>query len=82
MDDAEFQAQVDQLPPGMRFVVRHVVTLSLGVIVLFGGLLVAVLVVHSKASSVIAVFCVVAIVMALGNLTAFRFARRKATRSR
>jgi cation transporter-like permease len=82
MDDAEFRSQLQQLPPGMRFVVGHVVGLSLGVIVLFGALLVAVLVVHTKASSVIAFFCIFAIVMALVNMAVFRTARRRMLRVR
>jgi membrane protein YdbS with pleckstrin-like domain len=79
MNEDEFRAQIEQLPPGMRWVVSHVVTLSVGVIILFGALLVAALVVHSKASGIIVVFCVVALVMAVANLTLFRFARRRVT---
>jgi VIT1/CCC1 family predicted Fe2+/Mn2+ transporter len=79
MNEAEFRAQVDQLPPGMRWVVGHVVTLSIGVIVLFGALLIAALVVHTKESGIIVVFCVVALFMAVANLTIFRFARRRVT---
>jgi hypothetical protein len=79
MNEAEFRAQVEQLPPGMRWVVGHVVTLSAGVIVLFGALLIAALVVHTKESGIIVVFCVVALLMAVANLAIFRFARRRVT---
>jgi VIT1/CCC1 family predicted Fe2+/Mn2+ transporter len=79
MNEAEFRAQIEQLPPGMRWVVGHVVTLSVGVIVLFGALLIAALVVHTQASGIIVVFCVVALLMAIANLTIFRFARRRVT---
>jgi hypothetical protein len=77
MDDAEFQAHVDDLPPGMRFMVNHVVQLSLGVFALFGALLIAVLAAGVKERAVIAIFCVVAMVMALINLTIFRVARNR-----
>jgi uncharacterized protein with PQ loop repeat len=81
MDDAEFRDQVERLPPGMRFVVTHVRALSAGVIVLFGALLAVALVVHTKESGVIAVFCVVAIAMAVANLTVFGVTYRRMTRS-
>lgn len=82
MDDAEFRSQLQKLPPGMRFVVGHVVGLSLGVLLLFGALLVAVLVVHTKESSVIAFFCIFAMVMAIANMAVFRNARRRMLRIR
>jgi len=81
MNETEFRAQVKALPPGMRFMVGHVVQLSLGVFTLFGALLVAVLVVDDKQSSVIAAFCGVAMVMALVNLTVFTIARKRLMRS-
>jgi len=81
MDEAEFRSQLERLPPGMRFVVGHVVGLSLGVIVLFGGLLAAVLVVHVADGSVIAIFCVFAIFMALVNMTVFHNVRRRMLRT-
>lgn len=81
MDRAEFDAHIDTLPPGMRFMVRHVVQLSVGVFVLFAALLVAVLVTGVNESGVIAVFCGVAMAMAVGNLTVFTAARRRLMRS-
>jgi cation transporter-like permease len=81
MDESEFRAQVAALPPGMRFMVSHVVQLSAGVVALFGGLLIAVLVVNAKGSSVIATFCVVAIVLAFVNMTVFTVAKRRMTRA-
>ena len=80
MNEAEFRAQIEQLPPGMRWVVGHVVILSVAVIVMFGALLVAALAVRTKASGIIVVFCVVALVMAVANLTVYRFARRRISR--
>jgi hypothetical protein len=77
MDDDEFQSQVNALPPGMRFMVGHVVQLSIGVIVLFGGLLIAALATHEKERSVIIVFCVIAIVMASLNMLVFTKARKR-----
>ncbi|MFZ0668282.1 MAG: hypothetical protein WAM97_21215 [Acidimicrobiales bacterium] len=77
MDEGDFKSQIEALPPGMRFVVGHVVQLSLGVITLFGGLLIAALVTHEKARTDIAVFCIVAIVLAIGNMLVFRRARRR-----
>jgi hypothetical protein len=77
MDEGEFKAQIDALPPGMRFVVGHVVQLSLGVVVLFGGLLIATLLTHEKARSDIAIFCVVAILLAIGNMLLFRRVRKR-----
>ena len=43
MDKSEFRAQIETLPPGMRFVVRHVIPLCASVFVVFGALLVVVL---------------------------------------
>ena len=77
MNEEEFRAQVAALPPGMRFMVGHVVPLSIGVLVLFGGLLVAVEVLQTKGSSVISLFCGIAIVLSLVNLTVFRLAKRR-----
>jgi uncharacterized membrane protein YbhN (UPF0104 family) len=77
MDDAEFRSQLSQLPPGMRFVVGHAVGLSLGVIALFGALLIAVLVAHTKESSIIAIFCGFAILMAVVNMVVLHGARRR-----
>ena len=48
MDKSEFRAQIETLPPGMRFVVRHVLPLCAGVFVVFGALLVVVLLGHDK----------------------------------
>ncbi|MGO9342172.1 MAG: hypothetical protein ACLP6E_06585 [Acidimicrobiales bacterium] len=81
MDKSEFRAQIETLPVGMRFVVRNVVPLCAGVFVVFGALLVVVLFGHDKQRSVIAVFCVVAMVMAVTNLAVFGMARRRMTRS-
>lgn len=77
MDEQEFKAQISALPPGMRFVVGHVVKLSVGVIVLFGALLIAALLTHEKARSDIAIFCVVAIFLAIANMLVFTRARKK-----
>jgi Na+/melibiose symporter-like transporter len=57
--------------------VGHVVQLSIGVIVLFGGLLIAALATHEKERSVIIVFCVIAIVMASLNMLVFTKARKR-----
>jgi glucan phosphoethanolaminetransferase (alkaline phosphatase superfamily) len=77
MNEEEFQAEIDALPRGMRFVVNHVVVLSIGVFVLFGALLVVVLLVHAKLRTVIATFCVLAMAMALLNMTVFSVTRRR-----
>jgi cytochrome c biogenesis factor len=81
MDKSEFRAQIETLPVGMRFVVRNVVPLCAAVFVVFGALLVVVLLGHDKQRSVIAVFCVVAMVMAVANLAVFGLARKRMTRS-
>jgi Na+/melibiose symporter-like transporter len=80
MDKSEFRAQIETLPPGMRFVVRHVVPLCTGVFVVFGALLIVVMLGHDKQRSVIAAFCVVAMVMAVANLAVFGVARRRMMR--
>jgi VIT1/CCC1 family predicted Fe2+/Mn2+ transporter len=81
MNEEQFQAEIDALPRGMRFVVSHVMTLSIGVFVIFGALLIAVLLVHDKLRSVIATFCVVAMAMALLNMAVFSATRRRLMRS-
>ncbi len=81
MDKSEFRTQIETLPPGMRFVVRHVLALCGSVFVVFGALLVVVLLGHEKQRSVIAAFCVLAMVMAVANLGVFGIARRRMTRS-
>ncbi len=81
MDKSEFRAQIETLPPGMRFVVRNVLPLCAGVFVVFGALLIVVLLGHDKQRSVIAAFCVVAMAMAVANLAVFGLARRRMTRS-
>ena len=81
MNEEEFQAEVDALPRGMRFMVSHVVPLSIGVFVVFGALLTAVLLVHDKFRSVIATFCVLAMAMALLNMTVFSVTRKRLMRS-
>jgi hypothetical protein len=81
VDKSEFQAQIETLPPGMRFVVRHVLPLCAGVFVVFGTLLVVVLLGHDKQRSVIAAFCVLAMFMAVANLGVFGIARRRIMRS-
>jgi Na+/melibiose symporter-like transporter len=80
MDKSEFQAQIQTLPPGMRFVVSHVLPLCTAVFVVFGALLIVVLAGHDKQRSVIAAFCVVAMTMAVANLAVFGVARRRMTR--
>ena len=82
MDKSQFQAQIETLPPGMRFVVRHVLPLCMGVFVVFGALLVVVLLGHDKQRAVIAAFCIVAMFMALANLAVFGVARRRMMRQR
>jgi Na+/melibiose symporter-like transporter len=77
MEDHEFQSQINALPPGIRFVVGHVVQLSIGVIVLFGGLLIAALATHEKERSYIAAFCAIAIVLACLNMLVFTRARKR-----
>jgi hypothetical protein len=81
MNEEEFQAEVDALPRGMRFMVAHVIPLSIGVFVVFGALLVAVLVVHDKLRSVIVTFCVLAMAMALLNMVVFSITRKRLMRS-
>jgi len=81
MNEEEFQAEVDALPRGMRFMVSHVVPLSIGVFVVFGALLIAVLLVHDKLRSVIATFCVLAMAMALLNMVVFSATRKRLMRS-
>jgi hypothetical protein len=80
VDKSEFQAQVQTLPPGMRFVVSHVFPLCAGVFVVFGALLIVVLAGHEKQRAVIATFCAVAMVMAVANLAVFGVARRRMMR--
>lgn len=80
MDKSEFRSQIETLPPGMRFVVRHVLPLCMGVFVVFGALLVVVLLGHDKQRAVIAAFCVVAMFMAVANLAVFGVARRRMMR--
>ena len=77
MNEEEFRAEVDALPRGMRFMVGHVIPLSVGVFVVFGALLVAVLVVHDKLRSVIATFCILAMLMAVMNMVVFSITRKR-----
>jgi VIT1/CCC1 family predicted Fe2+/Mn2+ transporter len=81
MNEEEFQAEVDALPRGMRFMVGHVIPLSVGVFVVFGALLVTVLVVHDRLRSVIVTFCVLAMAMAFLNMVVFSITRRRLMRS-
>ena len=61
--------------------VSHVVPLSVGVFVVFGALLVAVLLVHEKLRTVIATFCILAMAMALLNMVVFSVTRKRLMRS-
>lgn len=81
MDEEQFRAEIDALPRGMRFMVSHVVPLSIGVFVVFGALLVAVLLVHEKLRTVIATFCILAMAMALLNTLVFSVTRKRLMRS-
>ena len=81
MDEEQFRAEIDALPRGMRFMVSHVVPLSVGVFVVFGALLVAVLLVHEKLRTVIATFCILAMAMALLNMVVFSVTRKRLMRS-
>lgn len=81
MNEEEFQAEIEALPRGMRFMVSHVMPLSIGVFVVFGALLIAVLLVHDKLRTVIATFCVLAMAMALLNMAVFSVTRKRLMRS-
>jgi hypothetical protein len=81
MNEEQFRAEIEALPRGMRFMVSHVVPLSLGVFVVFGALLIAVLLVHDKLRDVIATFCILAMAMALLNMLVFSITRKRLMRS-
>jgi hypothetical protein len=81
MDEEQFRAEIEALPRGMRFMVSHVVPLSVGVFFVFGALLVAVLLVHEKLRTVIATFCILAMAMALLNMLVFSVTRKRLLRS-